>query len=99
LAQLFGHAFGAAAARPIAAGHRLLAELVNIDIITPDAVEEAFGTESADTRDAYMAALCLRVSALETTRRALSDVPHERRGQSLVVSPNDAMGTILVFHE
>jgi hypothetical protein len=99
LAELFARSFGAAAVRPLPNGQRLLAELVNIDIITPDAVEAQFGTESADTRDTYMAALCLRVSSLETTRQALKHVTHEHRGDSLIVAPNDAMGTILAFHE
>jgi hypothetical protein len=99
LAALFARSFGAEAVRPIADGHRLLAELVNIDIITSDAVEATFGTESTDSRETAMAALCLRVNSLERTRQALQDVPHERRGELLVVAPGDAMGTILAFHE
>jgi len=99
LAELFTRSFGAAAVRPLKNGYRLLSELVNIDMITPDEVETQFGTESADSRDTYMAALCLRVSSLETTRQALKHVPHEHRGDRVIVAPNDAMGTILAFHE
>jgi hypothetical protein len=99
MAALFAQAFGASSVQKLAAGHRLRAELVNIDIMTPDAVEAEYGTESADSRDTYMAALCFRVDDLANTRGALSGVSHERRGQSLVVGPNDAMGTILAFHE
>jgi hypothetical protein len=99
LAGLFGRMFGADAVRKIPGGHRLLAELVDIDIITPDAVHEEFGTDAGDTRDEYMAGFCLRVGALETTARALSGIAHERRGDRLVVAPAEAMGTILAFHE
>jgi hypothetical protein len=99
LAGLFGRMFGRDAVRAIAGGYRLLAELVNIDILTMDAIGDVFGIESGDTRDAYMAGLCLRVTRLDATRRALAGVSHELRGDAVVVAPAAAMGTSLAFHE
>ena len=103
LAAQFARMFGPEAVRVLPEGaRRLQAEHVGIDVLSPRALTEEFSHlfVADDHRDEHMAALFLRVHAIEQTIAALGDIPHERRADgSVLVAPAQTMGVILVFHE
>ncbi len=104
LGGLFARMFGAAAVREIADGCRLLVGLSQFDVITPAALQRAFGDAAPDGngRAEFMAALTLRTRSLEAVADALrvGGIPGARRGSDRIVVPaSAAFGTVLEFRE
>jgi hypothetical protein len=104
LGGLFARMFGAGAVREIADGCRLLVGLSQFDVITPAALQRAYGDAApeGEERAEFMAALTLRTQSLEAVAKALhsggiSAARHDS-GQ-IVVPATAAFGTVLEFRE
>jgi len=104
LGGLFARMFGAAAVHVIGEGCRLLVGLSHFDVITPAALQRAFGDAAPDgqARTEFMAALTLRTRSLEAVANALQagGIAGVGRGSDRIVVPaGDAFGTVLEFRE
>jgi Glyoxalase-like domain len=104
LGGLFARMFGAGAVREIPDGCRLLVGLSQFDVITPAALQRAFGDAAPEGkgRAEFMAALTLRTRSLEAVARALQagGISAARRDSGQIVVPaTAAFGTVLEFRE
>ena len=96
--------FGADAVRPISDGRRLLVGLSQFDVITPAALQRAFGDAAPDGggRSEFMAALTLRtrsLAAVDAALRAGGIAAARREDDHIVVAAAAAFGTMLEFRE
>lgn len=104
LGGLFARMFGTDAVREIAGGRRLLIGLSQFDVITPAALQRAYGDAApdGDGRAEFMAGLTLRTRSLKAAGAAL-----QAGGITGVVGDNDrivvpasaAFGAVLEFRE
>ncbi len=104
LGDLFARMFGADAVRPISDGRRLLVGLSQFDVITPAALQRAFGDAAPDGggRSEFMAALTLRtrsLAAVDAALRAGGIAAARREDDHIVVAAAAAFGTMLEFRE
>jgi hypothetical protein len=90
--------------REIADGCRLLVGLSQFDVITPAALQRAYGDAApeGEGRAEFMAALILRTQSLEAVAKALhsggiSAARHD--SDQIVVPATAAFGTVLEFRE
>ncbi|HEY3846162.1 MAG TPA: VOC family protein [Acetobacteraceae bacterium] len=104
LGELFARMFGAGAVREIADGCRLLVGLSQFDVVTPAALQRAYGDAApeGEGRAEFMAALILRTQSLEAVAKALhsggiSAARHD--SDQIVVPATAAFGTVLEFRE
>jgi len=102
LGAVFRRMFGATAVRETEDGCAVIVGLSSIDIVTPGALWEMYGTAGAESRGRreFMAALTLRTRSLDATECALQAggiKGAERIGASILVPANQAMGTTLEF--
>jgi hypothetical protein len=102
LGGLFARMFGADAVREIADGCRLLVGLSQFDVITPAALQRAYGDAApdGDGRSEFMAALTLRTRSLEAATAALQSggiAGVARESDRIVVPARAAFGTVLEF--
>jgi hypothetical protein len=96
--------FGAGAVRESADGCRLLVGLSQFDVITPAALQRAFGDSAPDGegRSEFMAGLTLRTRSLAAAAQALEAggvVGAVRESDRILVPPSAAFGTVLEFRE
>src|SRR5271166_6148572 len=100
LRDVFARLFGADAVRTGADGVTMQAGNVQIAVRTHAAVEAELGDAAPDAagRTDYMAALTVRVAALDPAPRALTSVPGVSREAGCVVAPARACGNVaLIF--
>lgn len=99
-AEPFAAMFGPQALTEIAGGLRLVVGLTSLDLLTPDAVAAQFGMAAPDGqgRPSWLAALGLRVRALDRAAAAIS-VPHRQDAGRIIVDSTEAFGTALEFTE
>lgn len=100
--ELFGRMFGLNAVRDTDDGCALIAGLSRVDIVTPAALWEMFGTAAPDSRGRhqYMAALTLRVLSLDAVERTLEKgqiQDWDRIGATVLVPASQAFGVTLEF--
>jgi Glyoxalase-like domain len=104
LGGLFARMFGDDAVQETVHGSRLLVGLSQFDVITPTALQRAFGDAAPDGngRPEFMAALTLRALSLEVVADALrvGGIANVRRESDRIVVPaSAAFGTVLEFRE
>jgi hypothetical protein len=97
LGGLFSKMFGADAVRRSATGCALLLGLTRFDVITPNGLRAEFGDAAANAegRDTFMAALTLRVRALEQAAKAVQVPGVVRDDERIVVPASAACGVTL----
>jgi hypothetical protein len=104
LGRLFARMFGDDAVQETVHGCRLLVGLSQFDMVTPTALQRAFGDAApdGDGRAEFMAALTLRTLSLEAVADALrvGGIAGVRRDSDRIVVPaSAAFGTVLEFRE
>lgn len=101
LGGLFARMFGDDTVRQTPEGCTLAVGLSRFDVVTPPALQRAFGdaAPSGDGRDTFMAALTLRTRALEAVAASLSagGVAAQREAHRIVVPAGSAFGATLEF--
>lgn len=103
VAELYRRMFGRETVRPVSGGFRLAIGMSRLDILSPGAIADAFGTAAPDAanRTAYPAALGFRVCRLDDTLRLLDEngVAARRDGGRALVPASEAFGATLEFVE
>ena len=102
-ASLLSRMFGQDAVPPRDYGASMAAGLAQVDILTPQALQAEFGAAApaADGRKAWMAALTLRTSSLDSAAAALAagKIPHTHGPAGIVVPASEPGGMTLVFQD